>query len=262
MEEKRREVVVFIVTAFMITSVSGLVAPSAAYCVQLGYELTVNKTEEGEFGVCRFPDGSSCKDWDFLRGKCGQEYSYCAQKGYGLKTITGDGLEYAVCILENGTEVEVTELMDLRLGPEIKCGDGICAMEENYGNCPIDCPSGSIDGYCDKLADGTCDLDCKPADDPDCVEATTTTVETTSTDIKPLFPGGDYLIPALVIVILAVVFVFFVIYKRRTEEYGDDEKTIEWLREELRKGEDRETLRKLLDEGGYNPRLLDKAMEE
>lgn len=141
------------------------------------------------------------------------------------------------------------------------CDNGVCdSPGENYGNCPVDCSSGSPDGYCDGMDDGVCDPDCKPGDDPDCAEAT---IETTTTEIKPAFPGGDYLIPILVIiVILAVISVFFVIYKRRTERCGEDKKTIGWLRDELRKGENPETLRKLLDEEGYDPKLVDKAMEE
>ncbi len=32
--------------------------------------------------------------------------------------------------------------------------------KENFLGCEIDCPSGSIDDYCDKVLDGICDLDC------------------------------------------------------------------------------------------------------
>ena len=47
--------------------------------------------------------------------------------------------------------------------------NGICYDNENYKNCPSDCPTGSKDGICDKIKDGRCDLDCKWLEDPDCV---------------------------------------------------------------------------------------------
>ncbi len=46
--------------------------------------------------------------------------------------------------------------------------DGMCYTGENYINCPKDCPSGSSDGYCDRIQDGRCDPDCKAREDPDC----------------------------------------------------------------------------------------------
>jgi hypothetical protein len=47
--------------------------------------------------------------------------------------------------------------------------DGICYTDEDYLNCPVDCPTGSKDGICDKIKDGRCDPDCKWLEDPDCV---------------------------------------------------------------------------------------------
>jgi len=53
--------------------------------------------------------------------------------------------------------------------------DGVCYTNahtkagEDYLNCPQDCPSGSPDGYCDKVKDARCDPDCKWLEDPDCV---------------------------------------------------------------------------------------------
>ena len=38
------------------------------------------------------------------------------------------------------------------------CGDNICESNENYATCPQDCRSGVKDGYCDGVADGTCEF--------------------------------------------------------------------------------------------------------
>ncbi|MCK4491148.1 MAG: hypothetical protein KAU03_00890, partial [Candidatus Altiarchaeales archaeon] len=41
--------------------------------------------------------------------------------------------------------------------------------EENYINCPMDCPSGGQDNYCDGVGEGICDPDCGRMQDPDCI---------------------------------------------------------------------------------------------
>ena len=83
----------------------GIANPAAVYCEALGYKYEVLKTEAGETGFCIFPDGSECKAWDFLDGKCGQEWSYCERTG-GRIITTSDGCsisqECAICILPNG----------------------------------------------------------------------------------------------------------------------------------------------------------------
>lgn len=57
--------------------------PTAAeYCVKLGFTLT----DSG----CTFPDGTSCDEWAFYRGSCGQPHSYCNQHGGSISTKTVD----------------------------------------------------------------------------------------------------------------------------------------------------------------------------
>jgi putative hemolysin len=182
-------------------SVSSLKNPSAAYCQSLGYECTTIETPEGEVGMCVFPDNTSANAWDFLRGREALEWSYCAKEGYKAKyvedmemKICGGSDECTVCVLPNGTEVEVTRLMNLYLGGGV-CGNGVCSMDENYGNCPRDCPSGGEDYYCDKVKEGICDLDCfyeeTPGEDPDCVVVSTTIETTTATMETPAEKCGN-----------------------------------------------------------------------
>ena len=95
----------------------GMADPSAVYCDELGYEFQIVDGCQGQYGVCVFPDGSSCDEWRFLEGKCGQAYSYCARQGYDLITKT-DGRdpfsrEYAVCVHDHEEIGSVTELMRL-----------------------------------------------------------------------------------------------------------------------------------------------------
>jgi putative hemolysin len=73
------------------------VPPSAAdYCQKLGYEL--------DGSTCRFPDGTSCEEWSFYYGTCGQAHSYCAMHGGTVTNESRDMGSYtasvAVCTLD------------------------------------------------------------------------------------------------------------------------------------------------------------------
>lgn len=48
----------------------GMPNPASVYCTQNGGTLEIEQTPEGERGICRFPDGSSCDEWAFYRGEC------------------------------------------------------------------------------------------------------------------------------------------------------------------------------------------------
>ncbi len=70
------------------------------------------------------------------------------------------------------------------------CGDGRCDLDEGYLLCPLDCPSGVADDFCDKQQDGICDPDCSKREDKDC--------RTTS-------------LSTIIIIIVALLFVMFVL---------------------------------------------------
>lgn len=167
----------FIITLFFViiltNSAHALKNPAAVYCTSLGYDYDVETwIDGGQIGLCKLPNNQTVEAWAFLKGKVGKEYSYCTRQGYKIKTIYGEkcssiySSECAACIV-NGEEVEVTKLMNLNF-EEGECGDEICAIGENFGNCPQDCPSGSEEGYCDAIMDGICDQDCKTGEDVDC----------------------------------------------------------------------------------------------
>jgi len=159
--KKWKEIVIFVTIIFIISSirvfgdngirpppslVNPVVNPASKYCSDLGYEEYVERTSEGEIGMCKFPDGSTAEEWDFVLGKAGEKWSYCTQKGYQLKTLSNNSKcasiyspDCAVCVLSNGTEVEVTKLMSIEK-LEVKCGNNVCEPNENYNNCPQDCP--------------------------------------------------------------------------------------------------------------------------
>lgn len=60
----------------------GVPPPAGEYCAKLGF--TVAESD------CKFPDGTSCEQWAFYRGQCGQSHSYCNQHGGAVSSKTED----------------------------------------------------------------------------------------------------------------------------------------------------------------------------
>lgn len=47
--------------------------PASVYCTQEGNKLEIRTATDGsQNGVCVFPDGSTCDEWAYFRGECGQ----------------------------------------------------------------------------------------------------------------------------------------------------------------------------------------------
>ena len=99
---------------------AGMGDPSGVYCgTIMGYEYeNITDDDGGQHGVCKLPNDEVCDSWDFLIGKCGQEYSYCAVEGYEIQ-ILSDGKdpftpEYGVCVSSDGEVIgTVSELSGL-----------------------------------------------------------------------------------------------------------------------------------------------------
>jgi putative hemolysin len=46
--------------------------PASVYCEQNGNRLEIHTAADGsQYGICVFPDGSTCDEWTFYRGECG-----------------------------------------------------------------------------------------------------------------------------------------------------------------------------------------------
>lgn len=83
-----------------IAASNGSANPASVYCVALGYELA------GE--QCTFPDATSCEEWSFYRGECGQTHSFCNLHGGTVANKTEDmgtwTATYALCTLPGGQQ--------------------------------------------------------------------------------------------------------------------------------------------------------------
>jgi hypothetical protein len=98
----------------MIGPGAGLPNPASAYCTGLGYELEMRTNENGEYGVCVFPDGTECDEWDFMAGRCGQDHSYCSQQGY---TLRDEATNMAVCVFPDGSSCPEYDFYSGACGP-------------------------------------------------------------------------------------------------------------------------------------------------
>jgi putative hemolysin len=44
--------------------------PASVFCVDNGGILEIRDGIEGQVGVCIFPNGSECDEWEYMRGEC------------------------------------------------------------------------------------------------------------------------------------------------------------------------------------------------
>ncbi|MEK7160486.1 MAG: DUF333 domain-containing protein [Patescibacteria group bacterium] len=52
----------------------GLANPASVNCVNEGGILEIRNDEiGGQYGICKFSDGSECEEWKFFRGECQRE---------------------------------------------------------------------------------------------------------------------------------------------------------------------------------------------
>jgi putative hemolysin len=60
-----------VTTATAKENTTGLANPASVYCGQVGGTLEIKKDAAGnEYGMCNFPNGSSCEEWALFRGEC------------------------------------------------------------------------------------------------------------------------------------------------------------------------------------------------
>ena len=105
---------------------AGLASPASVYCAESGGTLEIKKDATGgEYGMCTFPNGTSCEEWALFNGegcKPGMEpatkpdagmgipnpaAAYCGEAGGMPKALMNpDGSEYSMCAFPNGTACE------------------------------------------------------------------------------------------------------------------------------------------------------------
>jgi len=77
----------------------GMPNPASFYCQEMGYELDMRENDQGTEGICVFPNGTECEEWEFLSGGCANEWSFCQRQGYTIQA--GQGM--ASCVFPDGS---------------------------------------------------------------------------------------------------------------------------------------------------------------
>ena len=77
----------------------GIPNPASFYCQEMGYEVEMRETDQGTQGICIFPDGNECDEWDFLAGRCAIEWSFCQRQG----GIIIEDNNIAICSFPDGS---------------------------------------------------------------------------------------------------------------------------------------------------------------
>jgi hypothetical protein len=90
--------------------------PASAFCREQGGNLFIITTSDGsQYGVCIFPDGSACDEWDFYRGECGPTGNSAAELGPML-TLNPEAASPGLPIVVTGTGFAPETSVALRLG--------------------------------------------------------------------------------------------------------------------------------------------------
>ncbi len=130
-----KNIFVFGITLVLISGIaSALPNPASTYCEEMGYQLV------GE--MCVFPDSTSCEQWAFYRGECGQNYVHgveCAQAGEhsGVAIQCCEGLDEISNSLVGNDGMCAYPIGAYPICSD--CGNGICESWENLCSCPEDC---------------------------------------------------------------------------------------------------------------------------
>jgi putative hemolysin len=115
----------------------GVANPASAYCSALGYTVADSR--------CAFSDGTSCDEWSFYEGLCGQARSFCARNGGRVANEVADmggwTASVAICHLPDGASCR-----EEAFAQSCVCGVGggdSCTPPSLPG--PDFCPNGTIE---------------------------------------------------------------------------------------------------------------------
>lgn len=68
---------------------AGIPNPASVYCEQNGNQLEIHTAADGsQNGICVFPDGSTCYEWDYFRGECGPTTQKSQTPAIGVDVTT------------------------------------------------------------------------------------------------------------------------------------------------------------------------------
>jgi putative hemolysin len=72
MTRQRIFILLFLLEAASPSVAWGLPNPASAFCIKSGGKLEIRKGPDGEFGVCRLPDGREIEEWAYYKANHGK----------------------------------------------------------------------------------------------------------------------------------------------------------------------------------------------
>jgi putative hemolysin len=175
---RARVVIVLLLLLAVISPASALANPAAVYCTALNYTYTSVNGTGGMTGYCTMPDNQKVEAWRFLQGKEEAQYSYCSQQGYPLEVTT----DAKIC------RVFMTDSCAVCVLPGGSKTEVTKLMGLDFRE--MICSNGKC---CDPATDTTCSF----ADNKD--------------------TGSPYLIPAVVILVIAAGTVLFLWMRKKVQ---------------------------------------------
>ena len=115
--------------------------PASMKCKEDGGTLEIREKEDGQYGVCIFPDGTECEEWAYFRGECPAELEGCSAEPVHLraeccqKELKCDVANIAVYTAATGQcSCEQTDIK--RQCAAVQCGRGkFSVFDPNIGEC-------------------------------------------------------------------------------------------------------------------------------
>ncbi len=120
----------------------GLPNPASVNCEQKGGKLDIRTAADGsQSGVCVFPDGSECDEWQFYRGECSPKAQEvlqpapgmanpasvnCEAKGGKVEMRTdANGGQYGMCVFPDGSECDEWQFFRGECSPKTGVPDDV-----------------------------------------------------------------------------------------------------------------------------------------
>ncbi len=88
--------------------------PASVYCTQNGNKLEIRTAADGsQSGICIFPDGSTCDEWAYFRGECGQATQQSPTPAMEVVATTTPNSGGSGGYMPPGTSEEIADWMGL-----------------------------------------------------------------------------------------------------------------------------------------------------
>ncbi len=88
----------------------GIPNPASVYCKENGNILEIRTADDGsQYGMCVFPDGSTCEEWAYFRGECDSATHKSPTPDIVVEATAADTSDASGGFMEPGTSEEIAD---------------------------------------------------------------------------------------------------------------------------------------------------------